>query len=323
MKKRLIIVLAFIVFAGLSAMGQTAPVQLDAKTRQALKELVQQVRDYAQTNVIPKMREWKTTLDNSMSSDDLQALNALRLEAARMKKDGIAFALALKKAAAANNAADAALYKSKFKDLKAERDVLFSNLKPLGTKYKSTLVSLGQEAKPSVEVWKQGGMKIVVGWYLKHANDLSADRKKAFADGLERLKTFAGLDPSVRSKLAAAMFMLWDGSDIPDFSQFLNEDNSVADKDENLTPEGYGLEPNFPNPFNPTTTISFTIPQTQHVSLIVYDALGRIVATLVDAELGAGNHSVSFDGQKLASGMYIYRIRSGDFVLEKKMQLLK
>ena len=92
---------------------------------------------------------------------------------------------------------------------------------------------------------------------------------------------------------------------------------------QSMIPPSVFLHQNCPNPFNPSTTISFTIPQSQHVSLVVYDVLGRAVATLVDSELGAGSHSVSVDGQNLASGMYIYRIRSGDFVQEKKMQLVK
>ena len=323
MKKGMSIVLALSVLLGATALSQTPAHPMDAGTRQAVKELLQEVRDYAQTNIVPKIREWKATLDSAMTPDDLQTLNKLRDQASGMRKEGIAYAVALRKAVVANNPTEIALYKSKINDLKTGRDELFVNLKPLGIRYTSTLVSLSQAAKPSVEMWKQGGMKIVVGWYLKHANDLSAESKTAFAKGLERLKAIAGLDPSLKSKLAAAKFMLWDGGDLPDFTQFLNDESSTASKDSELTPEGYALDSNYPNPFNPTTTISFTIPKAQHVSLVVYDALGRAVATLVDSELGSGTHSVSFDGQKLASGVYIYRIRSGDFVQEKKMQLLK
>jgi hypothetical protein len=96
-------------------------------------------------------------------------------------------------------------------------------------------------------------------------------------------------------------------------------------------PTEFSLEQNYPNPFNPTTTIRFSIPNVetghapslQRVSLKVYDMLGREVATLVDEDKIPGNHEVKFNGKGLASGMYIYRIQSGNFTHSKKLILLK
>jgi len=88
-------------------------------------------------------------------------------------------------------------------------------------------------------------------------------------------------------------------------------------------PNVYSLSQNYPNPFNPTTTISYGIPKPGNVKLIVYDLLGREVATLVNEFQQAGRYKVDFDGSKLASGMYIYRIESGSFTDSKKMLLVK
>jgi hypothetical protein len=330
MKKVLVIAVLLGLMASTSAFSQT-PDLANQKSLLALKELFQQLRDFAQANIIPKMKEMKATLDKSLSSDDLQSLNKLRDQASQLKEEGKKDALLLKNAWKSNNISDVKLYAGKIKDLKGQRDDLLKDLKPLGLKNKTTLVEIGKDAKPSAKVWQDDVKKIVAAWYLKHQGDLSAAHKKAFAKGIEKLKSLAGLSADLKAKLAAARFMLWDGNDLPEIGQFFDDANLNPDVSAAVNPEGYALEANYPNPFNPSTTISFTIPQAQHVSLVVFDALGREVATLVDSELGSGTHTVTFDGQNLSSGVYIYRIRAGDastgsahsFVQEKKMQLVK
>lgn len=83
------------------------------------------------------------------------------------------------------------------------------------------------------------------------------------------------------------------------------------------------LLPNFPNPFNPVTTIRFGVPDASPVRLVVYDMLGRAVKVLVDSELAEGFHEVSFDAGQLASGMYLYRLETPTSVIVRPMTLLK
>ncbi len=83
------------------------------------------------------------------------------------------------------------------------------------------------------------------------------------------------------------------------------------------------LYQNYPNPFNPTTVISYQLSAVSNVTFKVYDILGREVATLVNEKQSAGNHSVTFDGSRLASGVYLYRLEAGSFVSVKKLLLLK
>ena len=85
----------------------------------------------------------------------------------------------------------------------------------------------------------------------------------------------------------------------------------------------FSLAQNYPNPFNPSTQIDFSIPQQSNVQLKVYNTLGQLVATLVNGNLSAGSHSVTFNAQNLASGLYIYRLSAGNFTSVKKMMMLK
>jgi hypothetical protein len=79
----------------------------------------------------------------------------------------------------------------------------------------------------------------------------------------------------------------------------------------------------FPNPFNATVEISFSLSRRSHVSLEIFNILGRKVMTLADEYFGAGSHSVTWDAGDVASGIYLYRIKAGDFVETKTMTLLK
>ncbi len=88
-------------------------------------------------------------------------------------------------------------------------------------------------------------------------------------------------------------------------------------------PTEYDLDQNYPNAFNPTTTITYQIPKDGQVTLKVYDMLGREVKTLVDGYKSVGRYSVAFDGATLSSGIYFYTLRSGDYSAVKKMVLLK
>lgn len=91
------------------------------------------------------------------------------------------------------------------------------------------------------------------------------------------------------------------------------------------SPREIRLNQNFPNPFNPTTTISFTLPDgDQNVNLSVYNTIGQRVAVLVNnQQLASGVHQISFDGSRLSSGMYLYRLEVGDRQFVRKMMLIK
>ncbi|MGC8654760.1 MAG: T9SS type A sorting domain-containing protein, partial [Candidatus Kryptoniota bacterium] len=88
-------------------------------------------------------------------------------------------------------------------------------------------------------------------------------------------------------------------------------------------PAHFSLNQNYPNPFNPATNISFSIPSKSFVSLKVFDALGREVATLLSEELPPGMYSQQWNAQGFPSGVYFYRLQAGSFTDTKKLILLK
>ena len=90
-----------------------------------------------------------------------------------------------------------------------------------------------------------------------------------------------------------------------------------------ILPHKWELEQNYPNPFNPVTTISYSIPQRSNVTLKVYDILGNLVNTLVNGYKDKGRYKVNFNGSKLSSGVYLYRLVAGRFTDTKKLILMK
>jgi hypothetical protein len=85
----------------------------------------------------------------------------------------------------------------------------------------------------------------------------------------------------------------------------------------------YLLGQNYPNPFNPRTTIPFTLPQNQHVRIEIFTITGEKLYTLVDSDLPPGVHHANFDASKISSGVYIYKMTTGQYVNLKKMVVLK
>jgi hypothetical protein len=97
---------------------------------------------------------------------------------------------------------------------------------------------------------------------------------------------------------------------------------SDVTSDGNLVTE-YSLENNYPNPFNPYTTIKFSIPEAAFVNIKVYNLIGQEIAELVNEQMHTGNHEVTFDAASLPSGIYFYKIQANNFVETKKMMLMK
>ena len=96
-----------------------------------------------------------------------------------------------------------------------------------------------------------------------------------------------------------------------------------AKEEMNSLPSTFSLSQNFPNPFNPTTLINYSVPKESFVEIKVFNILGIEVATIVSEKKGVGNYSVEFDGYNLSSGIYIYKIKSADYFLSRKMTLIK
>lgn len=108
------------------------------------------------------------------------------------------------------------------------------------------------------------------------------------------------------------------------FWNFYESDIATSlEEQKEMLPEEFSLDQNYPNPFNPATTIAFSLPEESDVRLVIYDMLGRQVATLVDETKSAGSYDVTFNAGNLASGTYIYRLQAGDNLKTRTMTLVK
>lgn len=106
-----------------------------------------------------------------------------------------------------------------------------------------------------------------------------------------------------------------------DFSGTYEFSNEVSA--EVVAPVEFALQQNFPNPFNPTTTISFSLAEPTFVKLVVYNLLGEVIQTLKNETMNAGSYNINFDASSIPSGMYIYKIETAQFNSVRKMMLMK
>ncbi len=161
-----------------------------------------------------------------------------------------------------------------------------------------------------------------------------------FSDGNDRKLTVSGIDRIPDGMQAwlltdkATTIQLREGeqltlaNDVKSAQLVIGNDSYLTGQISELLPKEFALNQNFPNPFNPSTTIRFALPKASQVELAVYNTLGQKVATVVDGQMEAGNHAVVWDGrnsgnQQVASGVYFYRLQAGSYNQTKKMMLLK
>ncbi|MFU8811583.1 MAG: T9SS type A sorting domain-containing protein [Balneolaceae bacterium] len=101
------------------------------------------------------------------------------------------------------------------------------------------------------------------------------------------------------------------------------DEQHITDRQDDDMVNGFRLDQNYPNPFNPATIIRFQIPQTASVRIEVFDMIGRRIAVLADGTFQPGMHEVEFNASQLNSGIYLYRLQTGNTSLMRRMTLIK
>ena len=135
----------------------------------------------------------------------------------------------------------------------------------------------------------------------------------------EATGSLIGKDVIVGLNVKVSQESAFDGSSLAKLGSWQNNQGDPFSQ----VPEQFELSQNFPNPFNPSTVITWQLPMDSHVTLKVYDVLGNEITTLVNEEKQAGVFEVEFSASDLSSGVYFYKIEAGDFVQTKKMVLLR
>ncbi|MBD3233859.1 MAG: T9SS type A sorting domain-containing protein, partial [candidate division Zixibacteria bacterium] len=130
---------------------------------------------------------------------------------------------------------------------------------------------------------------------------------------------YCGARPSVKCDSAEFPFTVTGARNVNGADEWYLEGEFFG----SFVPTEYALIGSYPNPFNATTTITFTLPEAGAVNLEVYNVMGQKVATLVDGHVDAGKHDISWNAADQASGIYFYKLSAGDKVFTKRMTLLK
>jgi hypothetical protein len=176
------------------------------------------------------------------------------------------------------------------------------------------------EAKVPYKRWTEGG----VNHFLTYENSNSFDEKIKWL----KANGYGGVMIYDLSSIYINNNPSWGGiiNYIGDRQKLLKDIKASAFGDSTLPdilPIEFNIFQNYPNPFNLSTKIKYQIPINSHVSLKIYDVLGREVTTLVDEFKAAGYKSIEFSSNSLSSGIYIYKIKASKFVQAKKMLLIK
>ncbi len=170
------------------------------------------------------------------------------------------------------------------------------NLNDSGTPNDATQLQLYQKYFPIL--WQYPAVKGVTIW--------------GYVQGL----TWNTTTYLVRSDGTARPALLW-------MANYIANNPLGVEETASKLPSNFQLAQNYPNPFNPTTVIRYQLPAASHITLKVYDVLGREVETLVDGKQNAGYYNVTFNASKLSSGVYIYRLQSENISISKKLVLVK
>ncbi|MFK7846368.1 MAG: T9SS type A sorting domain-containing protein [Rhodothermales bacterium] len=183
--------------------------------------------------------------------------------------------------------------------------------------------SLAVEARPAGSAVEQFELRLTAspGKYVAfNLSDSIGTAEKALLVNRRDAKTY-----SLSSGDSQQIYL---DSDVTQFSLLIGQSSDIEKELEHIKPEIFSLKQNYPNPFYPTTTIEYSIPDPQHIDLSVYDLMGRLVITLQHGEQDAGLHRVLWHGldqyrNSVANGVYFYRIQSDSWSQSRKMTLIR
>jgi hypothetical protein len=216
--KRLALTLALLTAMSIPAMAQRGAHRemkwLDDATLEAAKELGTSLTSWARTNVLPAVQSWKTQLDNSLTPADLAKLNELRRQAAALRERRTELAKSMRDAWKSGDYDQLKQDRDAMKALGDERDAILEQLRPIAEASRATLESIGEAAKPQLKQWADEARTIGEQWWEQNKGTVSPMAAQAIGRLMKhRHDLYAMLEPKLRTKMAVAHFMLWNGDD--------------------------------------------------------------------------------------------------------------
>jgi hypothetical protein len=284
--------------------------------REQFDELRDQIKEYADQNIIPKLTEWKAEFDAKLSNDDLTKLNSLRAQAAEHRQN----TKSQIRQHLQDGSGEGRNRQDRRKDRQQNREVMeniFDQLEPIAEKYEKDIDAIAEKAEPFRDKWQEDIRNIHDAWMDQHQNDLNNSKGRRDGHGMRGMGAGfmgMGLCPDGDNY----RFLLWDGS-----QEGFDNDNSYGAGFKSESGKYERGSRNHPNPFSDNTTISFYLPKDEKVQLYVFDSDGKLVQTLCNEELAAGEHSFEFKPKNNASGTFFYNLKSETLNKTGKMILSK
>ncbi len=213
---------------GLAQRGERRGMSEEGK--KLFKELRSTFVSWAQKEAMPQLREWKGTLDDAMSAEDLAKLNELRAESTQLRNEKRALAKQMREAWKAEGKEARGKFNEERSALKERRNALMEQLKPLAERYAPTLKQLGEEAKVEAKGWKKEAKSMFLNWMSENKEALVELEDNGGHFGHKGLmKMFRKFKPDMKRKAMVARFMLWDGNDFLKEMEASGTDGGVMD----------------------------------------------------------------------------------------------
>lgn len=187
---------------------------LDEGTIEAAKQLGGELTTWARANVLPEAQSWKVRLDGAMTPADLAKLNELRRQAAELRDRRTAAAKTVREAWRSEDYDALKSARTQMKSFSKQQEAIFQQLKPIAEANRETLEAIGEIALPKVKQWTEEARAIGERWWEANQESVSPMAAKAIGRLMShRGDLFAMIEPKLRTKIAVARFMLWNGAD--------------------------------------------------------------------------------------------------------------
>ncbi|MFM2134073.1 MAG: hypothetical protein RL156_1354 [Bacteroidota bacterium] len=280
----------------------------------------EQIRSWAMKEILPVVRVWKNEFDAKLSGTELAQLNELRIKAQplRLQREQLGKKIAL--AMRNRDEQAAAPLRAEMRELRNSWEDLTEQLIPIARAHRDELRALGEKAKPVVREWR-AAMRAKISECMASKPEAQTEAARKIGRFLDEFLSDERQESPAMRKRAAARFLLWDGTTLPQEEQFGNAHadadvnaNASADPNSPLADKTnlagtFTLAQCSPNPVSgSSTSIRFSLSQAGHVKISVLDIHGNEVDVIADRSFAAGTAVLEYNASSLVNGQYSLRL---------------